>query len=235
MAESQKTTKERISKRTLKKKLNAKRSEPKNRSQRFLNLEDKLIQENKVTLPLPEAVKTIRETATTKFDSSVEIHVHLRSKKGKKGAEDELARGILHLPHGLGKERNVAILTEEMIEDIAKTQTIPFDIALATPALMPKMGKIAKLLGTKGKMPNPKAGTVTDKPEEVKKEIESGRVEFRQDASRNVHQMIGKASWDEQKLVENAQVVMQAFPRNRVMSITLTSTMGPAVKINLDA
>lgn len=234
MAEAKKTTGERQSKRTLKRKLEAKRSEPKTRSQRFLALASKLASEGKTSLPLQEALQAIKETATTKFDSSVEMHLHLTAKKGKKGVEDELARGIVHLPSGLGKTRKVVILTEEMIEELAKTQKITFDVAIATPSLMPKLGKVAKLLGTKGKMPNPKTGTVTDKPEVIKAEIEAGRVEFRQDSGRNVHLMIGKSSWDVEKLVANAQAVIQAFPHNRIDSVAVTSTMGPSVTVSLE-
>ncbi len=227
-----KETGERQSKKTLVKKLEAKRKEPQPRSKRYLELASKIHDKNNWSLT--DAVGFIKETATTKFDSSVELHLHLTAKKGKKGAEDELSRGMLQLPHGLGKSRKVVILTEELIEQLAKTQVIDFDVALARPALMAKLGRVAKLLGTKGKMPNPKAGTVTEDPEAVKAAIEAGRVEYRQDASRNIHQMIGKASWDADKLIENAKVVIAAFPKNRVESLTLTSTMGPSVKINAE-
>lgn len=230
MSENAKTTKERVSKHTLKKQLDKKRTDAKPRSKRY---DAELAKVSTDALVLTDALAKVKETATTKFDSSIELHLHLTAKKGKKGVEDELARGVVSLPHGLGKKRVVAILNEEMIDALAKTGKIDFDIALATPTLMPKLGKVAKLLGTKGKMPNPKAGTVTDKPEEVKAAIEAGRVEFRQDASRNVHQMIGKASWDVEKLAENAQAMLKGFPNNRLASITLTSSMGPAVRVTL--
>lgn len=234
MADNAKTTGERQSKQTLKHKLAQTRKEPKKHSARFLTAEEKVGSATTQPLPLADAIALAKETATTKFDSSVELHLHLTPKKGKKGTEDEYMRGILNLPHGLGKSRKVVILDEEKIEEIAKTQKVDFDIALATPALMPKLGKIAKILGTKGKMPNPKAGTVTDNPEAVKAEIEAGRVEYRQDASRNIHQMVGKASWDVAKLAENAQTVINAFTKNRIQSVTVTTTMGPAVKVVLD-
>ncbi len=229
MAEKAKTTQERQSKQTLKKKLN--QSKP--HSARYEKMADKI--DSTKSYSLNEALTLIKETANTKFDGSIELHLHLTPKKGKKGVEDEYMRGMLHLPNGLGKARKVVVLNEELIEQIAKTQKIDFDVALATPALMPKLGKVAKILGTKGKMPNPKAGTVTDNPEEIKKEIEAGRVEFRQDPSRNIHQMIGKASWDVEKLTGNAQAVLKAFVRNRIASATVTSTMGPSVRINLEA
>jgi large subunit ribosomal protein L1 len=231
MAEDTKATKERVSKLTLRKRLNDKRKEPKAHSARFLALDEKV--NSNEPLSLDQAIEKVKETATTKFDSSVELHLHLTAKKGKKGVDDELMRGMLQLPQGLGKKRNVVVLTEELIDQIAKTQVLDFDIALATPALMPKLGKVAKILGTKGKMPNPKAGTVTDKPEEVKAQIEAGRVEFRQDTGRNIHQMIGKASWENDKLIENAKAVLAAFPKNRISSLTITSTMGPAIKVTV--
>ncbi len=234
MAENSKVTKERVSKQDLTKKLNKARKEPKARSGRYLVAAEKVAPHGESALPLIDAVTLIKETATTKFDASVELHLHLTAKKGKKGAEDELMRGMINLPNGLGKSRKVVILDEEMVEAIAKTGKIDFDIALATPALMPKLGKVAKILGTKGKMPNSKAGTVTEKAEEVKKEIEAGRVEYRQDASRNIHQMVGKASWDAPKIAENISAVFSAFPKNRIASATLTSTMGPSIKVSLD-
>lgn len=231
MAEAEKMSKERVSRKTLNKQLNKKRSETKLRSKRYDAVLQKVGDE---LLSLDEAIVKTKETSTTKFDGSVELHVHLTPKKGKKGVEDELTRGILNLPHGLGKNRQVVILNEDIIATLEKTGKINFDVAIATPALMSKLGKVAKLLGTKGKMPNPKAGTVTDKPEEVKAAIEAGRVEWRQDAGRNVHQMIGKVSWDDAKLLENAQTVIKTFPSNRVVSISLTSTMGPSVKVKAD-
>lgn len=184
--------------------------------------------------PLSDAIALAKATSTTKFDGSIELHLHLTAKRGKKGVEDEYARGVLALPQGLGKKIAVAILDEAAIEKIAATQKMDFDVAIATPALMPKLGKVAKILGPKGKMPNPKIGTVTTDPEKVKAEIEAGRVEYRQDKNHNVHQMIGKASWDVAKLTENAQAVLKVFPTNRLASATVASTMGPGVKIALD-
>lgn len=230
MADTPKVSQERVSKQTLKKQLNKKRASVSPRSKRY---DSELAKVGADALVLAEAITKVKETASTKFDGSVELHIHLSPKKGKKGVEDELARGVLQLPHGLGKSRTVVILTEEKIADLEKTGKIDFDIAIATPALMPKLGKVAKLLGTKGKMPNPKAGTVTDKPEEVKGQIEAGRVEWRQDGGRNVHQMVGKVSWDADKLIENAQTVIKTFPTNRVTTMSLTSTMGPSVKIKI--
>lgn len=233
MAEEKNATKQRVSRRTLEKHLAEKRKEPKVHSARYVKEAEKL--DGVGSIPLNDAIGKVKSTASTKFDSSVELHIHLHPKKGKKGAEDEYARGVLHLPHGVGKTLRVVILDEDKIESLTQTQKIDFDVAIATPALMPKMGKIAKLLGTKGKMPNPKIGTVTNDPEKIKADIEAGRVEYRQDSGRNVHQMIGKVSWDDEKLLENAQAVLKVFTKNRIDSVSLTSSMGPSVKIDIQA
>ncbi len=225
MSEVVKTTKVKMSKHARKAAL----GRPVQRSKRYEEVVGKIDATKEYTLN--EAIDLVKATANTKFDGSVELHIHLTAKKGKKGAEDEYMRGMINLPHGLGKSRSVVILDEDKIEAIAKTGVVDFDIALATPAMMSKLGKIAKTLGTKGKMPNPKSGTVTDKPEEVKKEIEAGRVEYRQDATRNIHQMIGKVSTESDKLADNARAVMQSFTKNRVASVWLTSTMGPSVRV----
>lgn len=231
MAEDKKVTKERVSRRTLAKRINDKRKEPKAHSSRYMREAEKL--DGIASLPIEEAITKVKATASTKFDSSIELHIHLNPKKGKKGSDDEYSRGIFHLPHGVGKTIRVVILDEDKIEELANSQKIDFDVAIATPALMPKMGKVAKLLGTKGKMPNPKVGTVTNDPEKIKSDIEAGRVEYRQDAGLNVHQMIGKASWDDAKLLENAQAILKVFTQNRIASVTLTSSMGPSVKVTL--
>jgi large subunit ribosomal protein L1 len=232
MAEDKnKTSGERQSRQTIAKRLAEKRKDPKKHSARYLALEAKLGDAAVKPQPLADAINLVKETATTKFDGSVELHIHLTPKKGKKGVEDELMRGMINLPNGLGKTRKVVILNEDLIEEIAKTEKVNFDIALATPAMMPKLGRIAKILGTKGKMPNPKAGTVTDNPEAVKQEIEAGRVEYRQDRGRNIHQMIGKSSWEADELIGNAEAVLKAIPKNRIESLTVTTTMGPSVKV----
>lgn len=201
----------------------------KTRSARYMKLAEQIDVNKKYTLA--EAVELVKATSKTKFDSSIELHIHLNPKRGKKGVEDEYARGIYTLPNGSGKKMVVVILDEAKIEEIAKTKKIDFDVAIAMPSLMPKLGKIAKILGPKGKMPNPKIGTVTNDPEAIKKDIEGGRVEYRQDKNGNIHQMVGKASWEVTKIVENCQMVLKSFTANRVNSVTIASTMGPSAKI----
>ena len=122
---------------------------------------------------VPEALELVKKTSYANFDSTVEIHIHVKS-KGKKGSE-EAQRGVVHLPHGTGKTPRIAIANEELIEKVSSTKRADFDILIATPELMPALAKVAKILGPVGKMPNTKYGTVTQNPDELKKEIEAGR------------------------------------------------------------
>lgn len=181
--------------------------------------------------PLAEAIELAKKVSLSKFDGSLELHLNLAKKKGK--ATTETTRGVLHLPNGTGKKVKVLVLDEAKIEEIAKTKKIDFDVAIAAPALMPKVAKIARILGPKGKMPDPRAGTVTDHPEKIMADIQHGRVEYRVDDTRNVHLLIGKISWDLQKLQENAKVVFAAFPIFRLTSATLSPSIGPSVAIDL--
>lgn len=180
---------------------------------------------------LPEALTLIKELSITKFDGSVEIHLRLNKKKAKGSTES--SRGVVHLPHGTGKEKKVVVLDEKMIDEIAKTKKLDFDICIATPKLMPQVAKIAKILGPKGKMPDPKSGTVTNDPKKVMEEIKSGKTEYRVDASGIVHQMIGKVSWEDTKLAENAKVVMAIYPKSRLNSAFVTASIAPSIPLDL--
>lgn len=201
----------------------------KTRSKRYLSLSEKIEKGKKYSID--EAIELAKLTSNTKFEGSIELHIKISEKKGKKKGIDELARGIFHLPNGLGKSLKVVVLDENMVDQIFKTKKADFDVALATPALMPKLGKVAKILGPKGKMPNPKVGTVTDEPEKIKAEIEKGRVEYKVDSSNVIHQMIGKVGWEDVKIRENMMAVLTSLPKNRIQSIALSSTMGPGVKV----
>jgi|SRR3989344_819990 len=180
---------------------------------------------------LSEAIQLIKELSISKYDGSVEIHLRLNKKKAKGSTES--SRGVVHLPHGSGKERMVVILDEKIIEEIAKTKKINFDIAIAPPELMPKVAKIAKILGPQGKMPDPKSGTVTNDPEKIMAEIKSGKTEYRVDASGIVHQIIGKVSWDESKLSENALAVLAIYPKSRLNSAFITASIAPSIPLDL--
>lgn len=202
---------------------------------------------------LEEAVKLAKETAVTKFDSSVEIHLNLNT--DPKNPEHAL-RGSVSLPAGLGKSKKVAVVCgadkekeakeagadiiggKELIEKIAKGD-IDFEVLVATPDMMPELAKAGKILGPKGLMPNPKDNTVTTDIKATIDDIKKGRAEYRSDSYGIIHSVIGKASFAEDKLLENAEaflsVIHSAKPGSVkgtfVKSIYLATTMGPSIKI----
>lgn len=180
---------------------------------------------------LDEAIELIKKTSYAKFDGSVELHLKLLKKKSKGSTES--TKSVLHLPHGTGKEKKIIILDEAKIEEISKTKKIDFDVAIASPELMPKVGKIAKILGPKGKMPDPKSGTVTSDPKKAIEEINSGKIEYRIDNSNNIHQIIGKVSWDNGKLKENAETLLGSLQKSRIAAAYLTSTMSPSAALDI--
>lgn len=182
--------------------------------------------------PVKQALELAKETSYAKFDGAMEVHIALKQKKGKK-ADGERFRLLVTLPHGTGREARVGVLDEALIEDIKKKGDTEFDILLATPAMMPKVAQIAKILGPKGKMPNPKTGTVIDDPETAKRAISSGRVELRADAQSIVHQSIGRVSWDLEKHVENYTALLASMPAHRLQAISVSATMGPAVRVEI--
>jgi len=200
------------------------------RSKRYSELSEK-VEKGKLYL-LPDAVKLIKELSTTKFDSTVEVHVRLNKKKAKGSTES--SRGTVHLPHGSGKERKVIVLDEKKIDEIAKTKKIDFDIAIAAPDLMPKVAKIAKILGPKGKMPDPKSGTVTTDPSKVMAEITSGKTEYRIDSNDIVHQIVGKVSWSDDKLIDNIKAVLTIAPKSRLATVHITSSIAPSIPLDIN-
>lgn len=183
---------------------------------------------------LSEAIELLKKTNYAKFDVSLDLHLNFLSKKGK--GEDALARGIIELPHGRGKKPKVVVLDEKKVEEIVQTKKIDFDVALATPSQMINIAKsgLARILGPKGKMPNPKYGTVTENIDETIKAIEAGKIEYRLDDGRNMHLSVGKISWDSKKIEENAKAVLAKLPASRIKSATLSATMGPGIKIKVD-
>jgi large subunit ribosomal protein L1 len=204
-----------------------------------------------------EAIALVKETSITKFDGTVEIHLRL-------GVDprhaDQLVRDVVVLPHGLGKAVRVLVFAQgdgaalareagaDYIADddemIAKIQGgwTDFDVAIATPDMMGKVGRLGRVLGPRGLMPNPKAGTVVpaeDLPRVVN-ESKAGRVEFRVDKTANLHVPIGKVSFEQQKLYENMAALMEAIKKARpaaakgtyIKRVTLTSTMGPGIRVD---
>lgn len=183
---------------------------------------------------LGEAIEIIKSANFAKFDASVDLHLNFSAKKGK--GEDSLARGIIELPYGSGKKSKIVVLDDKKIEEINKSKKIDFDIALATPAQMLKIAKsgLARILGPKGKMPNPKYGTVTESIEETKKAIEAGKIGYRLDDGRNLHLNVGKISWDNKKIEENIKAALVKLPLSRIKSATISGSMGPGVKIKIE-
>ena len=201
-----------------------------------------------------EAVKLVKELANAKFDETVEAHFRLGIDTRK---ADQNIRGSISLPHGTGKTVRVAVFAEgaqaeqaaeagadvigsdELIAQIQKGE-INFDAAIATPMMMAKVGRIGKILGPRGLMPNPKLGTVTMDVAKMVSELKAGRVEYRADRYGICHVPLGKVSFDEQKLVENYAALYTEILRVKpasakgkyVKSISVSSTMGPGVKVD---
>src|SRR6201997_2783597 len=204
---------------------------------------------------LPEAVSLLQKVKYAKFDETVDLTLRL-------GVDtrhaDQMVRGTVVLPHGLGKSKTVAVIAtgdrqkeatdagadfvggEEMVEKIQKENWTAFDALIATPDMMKVVGRLGKVLGPRGLMPNPKTGTVTQDVAAAVKEIKAGKVEFRADKKALVHVPVGQLSFPAEKLVENATTVMASVMRAKpsaakgkyVKGITLSSTMGPGVPID---
>jgi large subunit ribosomal protein L1 len=173
--------------------------------------------------PIDEAIELVKQTNIATFDAAVELHVKIKA---------ENVRGTVVLPHGNGKKKRVVVADDVVLEEIAAGK-FDFDVLLSTPAMMPKLAKYAKALGPKGLMPSPKAGTVTDDIEKTKAEIEGGRVEYRADKTGVVHMSIGKVSFSADQLKENFSAIEQALTSSKIMAISLASTMGPGVKVQV--
>ncbi|MEZ0395839.1 MAG: 50S ribosomal protein L1 [Anaerolineales bacterium] len=204
-----------------------------------------------------EAVALVKETAYTKFDATVEVH--LRTSLDPRQA-DQQVRDVVVLPHGLGKEVRVLVFAQgegaanarnagaDVVADddetLNKIQSgwLDFDVAIATPDMMGKVGRLGRVLGPRGLMPNPKAGTVVAAEDigRAVSEAKAGRVEFRLDKTANIHVAIGKTSFDETKLYENFAALMDAIKKarpaaakgNYIKRITLSATMGPGIKVD---
>jgi large subunit ribosomal protein L1 len=203
----------------------AKKGKAKVRSQKYQKALE-LIDRNK-KYEVAEALELVKKTSTTKFDGNVEVHIRVLGKTGK----PEQARGLIQYPNATGRKLNVVILDDKTIDEIASTSKVEADIYLTTAANMPKVAKLAKILGPKGKMPNPKSGTITDDPEKAKKELEGGKTEYKTDSYGIIHQIIGKVSGANEALEQNLKTLLDVLPKDKINSINLCATMGPAVKI----
>lgn len=201
-----------------------------------------------------EAVKICLDTAKAKFDETIELHVRLGVDPRQ---ADQQVRGVLVLPNGTGKQKKVLVIAkgdkadaataagadfvgaEEMIQRIQKDNWFDFDVMITTPDMMGVVGRIGRILGPKGLMPNPKSGTVTMDVAKAVQEVKAGKVEYRLDKTAIIHCPIGKKSFGVDKVAENLNALMDAIVKAKpaaskgqyIKSVTLTSTMGPGVKV----
>ncbi len=223
------------------------------RGKRLRGLSEK-VEKNK-KYPLSEAVRLVKGVATAKFDETVEVAMRLGVDPKQ---SDQNIRGAVSLPHGIGKKIRVLVFAKgekereatqagadfvgstDLIEKIQKGWT-DFDATVATPDMMKDVGKLGKILGIKGLMPNPKLGTVTFDVGKVVKEIKAGRIEYRVDKGGNIHAPVGKASFEEGKLLENVQTLLGEVVKARpssvkgqyIKGIALSTTMGPGIRVDL--
>ena len=202
-----------------------------------------------------EAVKLVKETSITKFDSTVEVafKLNLDTKKA-----DQQLRGSMVLPNGTGKTKRVLVIAKgeaaeaaraagadyvgdvDMIDKIANENWFDYDVIVATPDMMAQLGKIGRVLGPKGLMPNPKTGTVTMDTTKAVTDIKKGMVEYKTDSYGNVHSVIGKVSFDDAKLLENLNYVVSTIAKSKptvvkgkyILNISISSTMGPGIKLD---
>ena len=212
----------------------------------------KSVDKNKLYTP-EEAVKLVKSLSKRKFDETVEVAMNLNVDTTK---SDQQVRSSFTLPNGTGKTKRVLVVTktkaeeaknagadfvgdDDIIEKIVKENWFDFDVMVATPEMMVSLGKIGKILGPKGLMPNPKTGTVTTNVSDAIANIRKGMVEYRADSNGNVHALVGKVSFDEDKLTENLVSFINEVIKNKptgvkgsfVKNISISSTMGPGVKI----
>ncbi len=202
-----------------------------------------------------EAIKLVKETSITKFDSTVDVAIKLNVDPKK---ADQQLRGSFVLPNGTGKSKKILVIAKgaqataakeagadyvgdkDMIDKIQKENWFDYDVIIATPDMMPELGKIGKILGPKGLMPNPKTNTVTTNVEAAVTDVKKGMVSYKTDTYGNVHSVVGKVSFDEAKLQENLEYIISTISRLKpasvkgkfINSITIASTMGPGIKID---
>ncbi len=223
------------------------------KAKRYIEARKKIDRARRYTMK--EAVALLKETATVKFDETVELVIRLGSDPRK---SDQNVRSTVILPHGTGKTIRVAVITKgetaaqakkagavevgdtDLIKKI-QDGWLEFDVLIATPDMMRDVGKLGKMLGRRGLMPNPKAGTVTKEIEKAVLDAQKGKIEFRNDKGANVHVILGKISFDEDKILQNMEAVFSAIARNRpttlkgvfMVNATLSTSMGPGIRLDM--
>ena len=214
----------------------------------------KKVDKNKL-YSLDEAISLVKDTSISKFDGTVEVAIKLNIDAKK---SDQNLRGSFVLPNGTGKTKRVLVIAKgaqaeaakkagaqyvgdkDMIDKIQNENWFDFDVIVATPDMMPELGKIGKVLGPKGLMPNPKTGTVTADVEKAVNDINKGMISYKNDSFGNVHSIIGKVSFDNKKLAENLSYVVTTVAKAKpssvkgvfINSITITTTMGPGIRLD---
>lgn len=227
----------------------------KHRGKNYKSVKEK-IEKNK-SYEKTEAINLLKSISNTKFDETVEVHMNLNLDVKK---ADQQLRGALVLPNGTGKTVRVLVVAKgdfakaaknagadyvgdlDILEKIEKENWFDFDMMIATPDMMPALGKLGKILGPKGLMPNPKTGTVTTNVEKAILDAKSGRVEYRTDSYGNIHGVVGKASFKTEDLVENLDAFVKTILRVKpstvkgtyVKSISISSTMSPSIKLDIN-
>ena len=217
----------------------------------------KLVEKNKLYTK-EEAISLVKKTSTTKFDASVELAMNLNLDTKK---ADQQLRGTICLPNGTGKTKKILVIAKgpkaeearnagadyvgdtDYLEKIEKENWFDFDVLIATPDMMPQLGKLGKVLGPKGLMPNPKTGTVTMDISKAVTEVKQGRIEYRTDSYGNVHVIIGKVSFTEKQLLENLEAFVSLILKTKpsvvkgtyVKNISVATTMGPGIKIDANS
>lgn len=225
----------------------------KKRSKKYVEV-SKNLEANKLYTK-EEAIKLVKTTSTTKFDGTVEVAIKLNIDAKK---SDQQLRGSLTMPHGTGKSKKVLVIAKgalaeeakkagadyvgdnDLLSKIKEENWFDFDVMVATPDMMPEVGKIGNILGPKGLMPNPKTNTVTTKVAEVVEDIKKGMVSYRNDSYGNIHTIIGKESFDENKLLENLDYVVKTIYKAKpqavkgvfIDKISISTTMGPGIKVD---
>ena len=208
-----------------------------------------------IAYSLEDAIKLVKSTSVTKFDSTVEVAIKLNIDSKK---SDQQMKGSLSLPNGTGKTKKVLVIAKgafaeeaasagadfvgdkDMIDKIKNENWFGFDVVVATPDMMPEVGKIGNILGPRNLMPNPKTGTVTTKVGAIVEDIKKGMVTYKNDKFGNIHTIIGKVSFDESKLLENLGYVVTTIAKakpstvkgNFIENITISTTMGPGIKVD---
>lgn len=176
------------------------------------------------TYSLDQALETLKKFKKSKFDETVELHINTKEKG---------ISGQITLPHGTGKTLRIKIADEAIINDAAKGK-IDFDVLVATPSMMPQLARVAKVLGPRGLMPNPKNGTISDKPEEAVKKLSGGQINYKTESDAPViHAIVGKVSFEDGKLKENINTFLTTIGSEKINSVTLKSTMSPAIRLQI--